>query len=211
MCKTASDVDIDSLAQDIALKGLLQPVIGAGDTDIDPVGRVDRGRGPAPVVRARALWAQGAIDDAWPVPVLMRSPAEAVDLSLSENLGKRDMNPADEFEAFATPSPARCRPADLPAAGFSERYVRQRLRLAELAPEILDAMASGEADAGGGAGLCADAGPRAAAEDIQIRGEEELAHGTSSISSAIINAQMTTGSAVPGSSVPASMRRRGVA
>jgi len=144
--KTAIDVDVTGLADDIAAKGVLQNLIGyAGDTDIDRAVVYIVGGGRR--LQALDLLRQGGrIDDAFAVPVLLRPAAEAVELSLSENLQKRDMNPADEFEAFAAlMKPGTLSPGDLARRfGFSERYVKQRLRLADLAPEILDTMRAGE-------------------------------------------------------------------
>src|SRR3546814_11650298 len=56
------------------------------------------------------------------------------------------MNPADEFTAFAQlMQRGSVSPADLARQfGFSERYVKQRLRLASLASEILDALREGK-------------------------------------------------------------------
>ena len=143
---TNQAVDIESLADDIAAHGLLQNLIGyAGDTSIDKavVYIVGGGRRLQALQRLLDL---GAVAEDFPVPVLLRSPAEAIDLSLSENLAKRDMNPADEFLAFeALMKPGLLSPADLAKKfGFSERYVKQRLRLAALAPEILDALREGK-------------------------------------------------------------------
>lgn len=144
--RTDIAADVESLADDIGAHGLLQSLIGyAGSTKIDAqvVYIVGGGR------RLQALdllRERGTIDDAWPVPVLVRAEAEAIELSLSENLARRDMNPADEFTAFAAlMAPGTLAPADLAKRfGFTERYVRQRLRLAGLAGEVLDALRDGE-------------------------------------------------------------------
>lgn len=144
--KTDKAVDIEGLADDIQAKGLLQSLIGyAGDTSIDKAAVYVSGGGRR-LQALHLLRDRGAVDDDFPVPVLIRAQADAVDLSLSENLGKRDMNPADEFEAFAhLMRPGTLSPADLAKRfGFSERYVKQRLRLADLAPEILHAMRGGK-------------------------------------------------------------------
>ncbi|MGH2248717.1 ParB/RepB/Spo0J family partition protein, partial [Enterococcus faecalis] len=52
----------------------------------------------------------------------------------------------DEFVAFAAlMAPGNRSPADLAKQfGFTERYVKQRLRLAGLADEILDALRQGQ-------------------------------------------------------------------
>lgn len=161
---TNQAVDIESLADDIAAHGLLQNLIGyAGDTSIDKavVYIVGGGRRLQALQRLLDL---GALAEDFPVPVLLRSPAEAIDLSLSENLAKRDMNPADEFLAFeALMRRGTASAGDLAKQfGFSERYVKQRLKLAALAPEILDALRASEMTV-----AAAMAYGRAADQDVQ--------------------------------------------
>lgn len=144
--KTDIAADVESLADDIAAHGLLQSLIGyAGDTDIDRsvVWIVGGGRR----LQALALLhARKLIDDAFRVPVLLRPSDEAIEISLSENLARRDMNPADEFTAFAAlMQSGTVSPADLAKRfGFTERYVKQRLRLAGLCDEVLDALRDGK-------------------------------------------------------------------
>src|SRR3546814_10240094 len=99
--QTNKSVDVESLADDIAAHGLLQSRIGyAGDTDIDAAAVYIVGGGRR-LQALQLLRERGAIDDSFAVPVLLRDPDDAINLSLSENLAKRDMNPADEFTAFA--------------------------------------------------------------------------------------------------------------
>lgn len=196
---TDKAVDVESLADDIAAHGLLQNLIGyRGDTAIDAAAVYVVGGGRR--LQALAMLRErGVLDDDFAVPVLLRAADEAIALSLSENLAKRDMNPADEFLAFeALMKPGLLSPADLARKfGFSERYVKQRLRLAGLAPEILDAMRAGR--------LTIDAAMAyAATQDralqIKIFAAEEKkgswAHEVRSIRSGIINAVMTTGDAL---------------
>lgn len=143
---TNKAVDVESLADDIASHGLLQNLIGyAGDTSIDAAAVYIVGGGRR-LQALHLLLERAAVAEDFPVPVLLRPAGEAIALSLSENLAKRDMNPADEFLAFeALMKPGLLSPADLAKKfGFSERYVKQRLRLAGLAPEILDAMREGK-------------------------------------------------------------------
>ena len=143
---TDKAADVESLADDIAAHGLLQSLIGyAGDTDIDAAAVYIIGGGRR-LQALQLLRDRGAIDDRYEVSVLIRDQAEAIELSLSENLARRDMNPADEFAAFQElMRPGTMSPADIAKRfGFSERYVKQRLRLGSLAPEILDAMREGK-------------------------------------------------------------------
>lgn len=144
--KTNVAADVESLADDIAAHGLLQSLIGyPGDTDIDrdTVYVVGGGRR---LQALQLLRERDIIGDDWPVSVLIREQCEAIELSLSENLARRDMNPADEFEAFAAlMKTGATNPAQLGKRfGFTERYVKQRLRLADLAPEILEALRNDE-------------------------------------------------------------------
>ncbi|MBD3747764.1 MAG: ParB N-terminal domain-containing protein [Sphingopyxis terrae] len=140
--RTNIAADVENLADDIAAHGLLQSLIGyAGDTDIDAQTVYIVGGGRR-LQALQLLHERGVIDDHWPVSVLIRDQGEAIELSLSENLARRDMNPADEFEAFAAlMSTGATNPAQLGKRfGFTERYVKQRLRLAALHPEILEAV-----------------------------------------------------------------------
>src|SRR3546814_18885457 len=93
--QTNKAVDVESLADDIAAHGLLQSLIGyAGDTDIDAAAVYIVGGGRR-LQALQLLRERGAIDDSFAVPVLLRDPDDAINLSLLENLAKRDMNPAD--------------------------------------------------------------------------------------------------------------------
>lgn len=143
---TDKAADVESLADDIAAHGLLQSLIGyAGDTDIDAAAIYIIGGGRR-LQALQLLRERGEVDNTYEVSVLIRDQAEAIELSLSENLARRDMNPADEFAAFQElMRPGTLSPADIAKRfGFSERYVKQRLRLGALAPEILEAMREGK-------------------------------------------------------------------
>lgn len=139
--KTDVAADVESLADDIAAHGLLQSLIGyQGKGVIVCVAGGGRRLQALELLRKR-----GAIDDDFPVSVLIRPQAEAIELSLSENLARRDMNPADEFSAFAALLRGTTTPAELAKRfGFTERYVKQRLRLSVLADDILDALRAGK-------------------------------------------------------------------
>jgi ParB family transcriptional regulator, chromosome partitioning protein len=196
---TDKAADVEGLADDIAAHGLLQSLIGyAGDTDIDAAAVYIIGGGRR-LQALQMLRARGSIDDAYEVSVLIRDQAEAIELSLSENLARRDMNPADEFAAFQElMRPGTMSPADIAKRfGFSERYVKQRLRLASLAPEILDAMRRGRLTMDA---AMAYAGTQDQRLQVKIFAAEDKkgswGHGVQSIRSGITNAQMTNGDAL---------------
>ncbi|MEP9401894.1 ParB/RepB/Spo0J family partition protein [Sphingomonas sp. VNH70] len=136
------DEDVQQLADDILEHGLLSSLIGylggpGADATVHIVG------GGRRLNALDALNFDGHLTRDFPVPVLIRDKALAVELSLAENLQQRSMSPVDEFFAFrALVDTGHHSPADLAKRfGFSERVVKQRLRLAELEPEILDALA----------------------------------------------------------------------
>lgn len=140
------DEDVTSLADDIQAHGLLQSLIGyeADASWPEDAGRIMIVGGGRRLQALKLLYDRGVIDDAYTVPVLLRGVEEAVELSLAENLQQRTMSPVDEFLAFkALMDTGHHSPEGLAARfGFSERVVKQRLRLADVVPEVLDALAT---------------------------------------------------------------------
>lgn len=138
--RTRADEDVQSLADDIRAHGLLQSLIGYAGGDGPTVHIVGGGRR---LQALDSLMMDGVITGDFPVPVLIRDRDLAVELSLSENIQQRTMSPVDEVFGFkALMDTGNHSVATLAKRfGFSERLVQQRLRLAELAPEILDALA----------------------------------------------------------------------
>lgn len=146
--KTDVDVDIESLADSIHSKGLLQNLVvsesptGKGFYEVDAGGR--RWRALQLLVERKLLQRN------WPVPCLLVPRDDAAEASLAENLHKIAMNPADEYLAFATIIDGYEHGGIVDRAeriencarrfGVTIRHVEQRLRLAALAPEIVDAL-----------------------------------------------------------------------
>ncbi|CAD7335355.1 hypothetical protein FIV32_02270 [Sphingomonadales bacterium 58] len=195
---TDKAADVESLADDIAAHGLLQSLIGyAGDTDIDAAAVYIIGGGRR-LQALQLLRERGSIADGYEVSVLIRDQAEAIELSLSENLARRDMNPADEFAAFVElMRPGTMSPADIAKRfGFSERYVKQRLRLGGLAPEILDAMREGKLTIDAAMAYARSQDQKLQLKIFNAEAKKPWGHGVQSIRSAIVNAQMTTGDAL---------------
>ena len=141
MRHTRVDEDCEALADDIQAHGLLQSLIGYNDgAYVEVVG------GGRRLKALRIVRSRGWIDDDFVVPVIIRDIAEAVELSLAENLQQRTMSPVDEFLAFRTlMHGGATSAADLAKRfGWTERLVKQRLRLAELARPVLAALADRE-------------------------------------------------------------------
>lgn len=157
--RTARDADIEALAEDIAASGLKQNLVvvpahfSTAETEENFGERFEVVAGGRRLMALRLLAEADRIPADHPIPVLVEERGEARQTSLSENLHRVAMNPADEFEAFATIverfEKEGLLNSDAIAAtakrfGVSARHVQQRLRLAALAPPILEALRSGE-------------------------------------------------------------------
>ena len=96
----------------------------------------------------KALAGDGAIDADHPVPCLIAAdPAMAGELSLAENIVRIAMHPADQVIAFSKLADAGLSVAAIAARfGTAERLVEQRLRLGNVAPDLLDAYRAHEID-----------------------------------------------------------------
>ena len=128
----------------IRSQGLLQPLVVA-----PALGK----RGHYLVIAGeRRLKALRAIHrDANPMIACMLRDVDgntAASLALGENFGREPMHPLDEAEAFARLAAQDGKDAEAIAAEFgtSTRYVRQRMKLAELASDIKSAYRAAEID-----------------------------------------------------------------
>lgn len=131
------------LVASIRSQGLLQPLVvrPAGDVfEVDAGGR-----------RLRALKqiaAEDNLDDAeFKIPCTVLEPDESAEASLAENTIREAMHPADQADAFAKLATDGMSPGDIAARfGLADRTVQQRLKLAKVAPEIVEAYRRGELD-----------------------------------------------------------------
>lgn len=141
---TRSDAAVEELAASIRAHGLCQNLIGY-EAKIGgyPDPRIMVVGGGRRLMALARLEQDGVIDENAEVPVLIRDRDMAVELSLAENLEHENMSPVDEFKAFRLLIETGRFDAHALAArfGWKVRQVQQRLRLAELHPEILDALA----------------------------------------------------------------------
>lgn len=170
--QTERAADVDSLAEDIAARGLKQnlvvvpahftsgearpehmagePLASGGKNVWD--GRFEVIAGGRRFQAMQLLVQQERLSPTYPVPCMVEFRDEAAETSLSENLHRVAMNPADEFEAYriiverATKHGLDADPVAYCAKrfGVSVKHVNGRLRLATLAPEILDALRANE-------------------------------------------------------------------
>ncbi|WP_288413799.1 ParB/RepB/Spo0J family partition protein [uncultured Novosphingobium sp.] len=170
--QTERAADVDSLAEDIAARGLKQNLVVvpahfvSGEATDDQRTTMTTGPGgTGPWVNRfeviaggrrfqamQMLVQQDRLSSTFPVPCMVEFRDEAAETSLSENLHRVAMNPADEFEAFRiiVEQAKQKGPAEDPIAycakrfGVTVKHVQGRLRLASLAPEILAALRHNE-------------------------------------------------------------------
>jgi len=137
-------VAIEELAEDIARRTLLQsltvrPVRDADDNEtglyeVPAGGR--RYRALELLVKSRRL-AKTA-----PIPCVVRTDGLAEEDSLAENVQRAPLHPLDQFRAFLALREKGQSEEEIAAAFFvSVHVVRQRLRLAAVAPKLLDVYA----------------------------------------------------------------------
>lgn len=130
---------IEALAQTIFEQGLLQNLVVhevKGRTKLPKLGVCAGQRREAAL---DLLYSQGRITKDYPVPVLIVSEGEAVAASLIENREREPMHIADECVAFGLLA-QEGKPVSHIAALFkvSEMVVRRALKIANLAPVLLD-------------------------------------------------------------------------
>lgn len=148
--RVKAGVSVEQLAEDIARRGLLQnlnvrPVLDGdgqetGMFEVPAGGR--RFRALEILVRSKRL-AKTA-----PVPCNVReagSPITAEEDSLAENTQREDLHPLDQFRAFKAQVDGGASIDDVAARFFvTPAVVKQRLRLAAVAPALLDLYAEDE-------------------------------------------------------------------
>jgi ParB family chromosome partitioning protein len=141
---------IEEMKASILAHGIIQPIAArppqVGDADLG--GQLYRiFAGGRRWVAMGELVKEGKIGTDYGVPIIIREvgDTEATELSLAENLVREQMTPADEFRAFAKLVDGGQAVADVALHfGQTERYVKGRLALARLHPEILAAFEEGK-------------------------------------------------------------------
>lgn len=132
--KTAGQ-SIDALASSIERMGLLQNLtvmLAAGGKHYDVVA------GGRRLAALKRLAKKRRIAKDWEVPCLLVADASARTVSLTENVQREAMHPADQFEAFAA-LVAEGRPIEDIAADFAVTplVVQRRLKLANVSPRLM--------------------------------------------------------------------------
>ncbi|MGO2712654.1 MAG: ParB/RepB/Spo0J family partition protein [Pseudomonas helleri] len=126
-------MSIPELAASIQRVGLLQNLIVIADGE-----RYEVVAGGCRLAALKLLAKKRRISREWEVPCLLVADGTARTASLTENVQREAMHPADQFEAFAA-LVAEGRPIEDVAADFSVTplVVQRRLKLANVSPRLL--------------------------------------------------------------------------
>src|SRR5580704_11344837 len=142
--KTNATDDLEELVASIEAHGILQSLV---------VKKTSRGKfsiiaGRRRYHASRILVERGTMAYDAPVPCqIVPSGADAAEISLTENVVRAPMHPADQFEAFRDLVDEGSTPADIAARfGISETAVKQRLKLARVSPTVFQAYKDGKLD-----------------------------------------------------------------
>jgi ParB family chromosome partitioning protein len=134
--------DIEARAASIRFKGLLQPLVvepevkDGGQESGYYLVTIGEGRRQA----LKLLAKRKLLSKTEPVRCVVDTTNDPAEISLDENISRRDMHPADQFEAFKDLADRKGYGVEEIAArsGVSPQIVRQRLRLGAVAPALLD-------------------------------------------------------------------------
>jgi ParB family chromosome partitioning protein len=138
-------VSIEELAQDIARRTLLQsltvrPVL---DGDGSETGMFEVPAGGRRYRALELLVQQKRLARTAPIPCVVRTEGLAEEDSLAENVQRAPLHPLDQFRAFRDLREKGMSEEEIAAVFFvSVQVVKQRLKLASVAPKLLDAYAN---------------------------------------------------------------------
>lgn len=145
--RVKAGVSIDELAEDIARRTLLssitvRPVL---DEDGAETGMFEIPAGGRRYRALELLVKQKRLNRTAPVPCIVRTDGLAEEDSLAENVQRAPLHPLDQFRAFQAMREKGKSEEEIAAAFFvSANVVKQRLKLAAIAPSLLDAYAEEE-------------------------------------------------------------------
>lgn len=137
-------ISIEELAEDIARRTLLQSltVRPVCDADGNETGLYEVPAGGRRYRALELLIKRKRLAKTAPVPCVIRTGGIAEEDSLAENVQRAPLHPLDQFRAFLTLREKGQSEEEIAAAFFvSVHVVRQRLRLASVAPSLLDVYA----------------------------------------------------------------------
>jgi ParB family transcriptional regulator, chromosome partitioning protein len=141
--RVKNGVSIKDLADDIALRGLLQSlnIRPSCDADGKEAGRYEVPAGGRRYCALELLVKQKRMAKTQPIPCVVKrtSTTSMEDDSLAENVHRENLHPLDQFRAFKTLSDQGLDVEDIAARYFvSPNTVKQRLKLATVSPKLLE-------------------------------------------------------------------------
>ena len=139
-----SGVSIEELAEDIALRGLLQgfSVRAVANADGVETGTYEIPAGGRRFRALQLLVKQMRMTKTTPVPCVVREGGLAEEDSLAENVQRAPLHALDQFRAFLALREKGQSEEEIAAAFFVPvGVVKQRLRLASVSPKLLDVYA----------------------------------------------------------------------
>ncbi|ELB8469450.1 ParB/RepB/Spo0J family partition protein [Escherichia coli] len=129
---------VSELAESIKGVGLLQNLV----VHVLPGDRYGVAAGGRRLAALNMLAERGILPADWPVRVKVIPQELATAASMTENGHRRDMHPAEQIAGFRAMAQEGKTPAQIgDLLGYSPRHVQRMLKLADLAPVILDALA----------------------------------------------------------------------
>ena len=139
--KSAANLRIEALAEDIALRGLIQSL----GVRTGPDGAYEVHAGGRRLRALGLLVAQGRMNRSQPIPCIVQDAGLSEEISLAENDSRLPLHPLDQYRAFRAMADKGMTRADIAARFFTtERVVEQRLRLAKVSPALCDLYAADE-------------------------------------------------------------------
>ena len=135
-------VTIDMLADDIDFRGLLQSLAVRQLKDQDGllISRFGVIAGGRRLKALQKLASEQRIDGSQTIPCILRDGENATDDSLAENVFREQLHPLDQFQAFKQLADQGLADAEIAKRyHVTEKFVRQRLKLASASPVLLQA------------------------------------------------------------------------
>ncbi|MBL26563.1 MAG: chromosome partitioning protein ParB [Rhodospirillaceae bacterium] len=156
---------LETLAQSIREKGLVQPILVREDPD-QP--------GHYEIVAGERRWRACQMAQLHEVPVVIRAldDRDALEIAIIENLQRENLTPIEEAEAYRrlTDEFGGTQEEVAQAVGKSRSHVANSLRLLSLPESVRDLLDSGALSAGHARALIGTTSPEALARDIVKRG-----------------------------------------
>lgn len=144
--KTFSEESLNELAASIKEQGVLQPIV------VRP-----KGKTKFEIVCGERRYRASLIAGVDTIPVIVRelSDDQAMDIAITENLQRRDVDPLEEAAAFNLLIERGQTIDDLATRfGKSGMYIRGRIKLKDLIPEFVEMITSGIINVSQGLELC---------------------------------------------------------